>query len=73
MNIKDTLNYIIITMLTFIDLIFVNKNYSVFKQHALLSFFLPKNSIQKQDNTSDIFSSLIHVCTLKFVYMINLL
>lgn len=36
-------------------LIFVNKNYSIFKQHALLLFFLPKNSIQEQDNTSDIF------------------
>lgn len=61
-------------MLMFVDLISnVNKIYSVFKQHALLSSFLSKNSIQKQNNTSDIFSSLIHVCTLKFVYMINLL
>lgn len=61
-------------MLMFVDLILnVNKIYSVFKQHALLSSFLSKNSIQKQNNTSDILSSLIHVCTLKFVYMINLL
>lgn len=49
-------------MLMFVDLILnVNKIYSVFKQHALLSSFLSKNSIQKQNNTSDIFSSLIHV------------